>query len=280
MGDTLMGERKKSMFNETVTEGALHHSIRRSCGLHAVVCLSILLAALLWWPSPGAAAEGLRIAVAANFIQATKELTRDFEKQTGIKVEATFASSGSLYAQIVNGAPYDLFLSADEERPARLHREGTAEKPFVYARGRVVLWSARKDFCRADQWRQAVADPSVRRIAIPNPETAPYGTAAREALQKAALWDSGREKRVIAQDIAQAFQYATTEAVDGAFCAFSSVLSEIGRQGCHYEIPEAPEIIQSACVLKQAKDRAEAERFAAFLLSPPAAAVKAKFGYR
>ena len=268
------------MFNEMVGKETLHRSIRRSCKLRGVVGAFILLAALLWWPTPGAAAEGLKIAVAANFIQATKELTADFEKQTGIKVEATFASSGSLFAQIANGAPYDLFLSADEERPASLLKEGVAEQPFVYARGRVVLWSARKNFCRAGEWRQAVADLGVRRVAIANPETAPYGMAAREALRKAALWDSGLEKRVVAQDIAQAFQYASTEAVDGAFCAFSSVLSEQGRKGCHYEIPEAPEIIQSACVLKQTKDRTAAESFAAFLLSPHAAAVKAKYGYR
>jgi molybdate transport system substrate-binding protein len=268
------------MFNKTFSDHPIHRSIEHFRGFRAVIGLSILLATLLWWPTPGTAAEGLRIAVAANFIQAAKELTRDFEKETGLKVEATFASSGSLYAQIVSGAPYDLFLSADEERPARLHREGTAEKPFVYAKGRVVLWSARKDFCQPGQWRQALADPGVRRIAIANPETAPYGTAARTALQKTALWDSGLEKRVIAQDIAQAFQYASTEAADGAFCAFSSVLSELGRKGCHYEIPEAPEIIQSACVLKQTKDRTGAESFAAFLLSAPAAAVKAKYGYR
>jgi molybdate transport system substrate-binding protein len=269
------------MFKKTITGRHLHCSIGDPNGLPAFIGLSILLAIFLWWPASGTAAEGLRIAVAANFIQAAKELTQDFEKQTGIKVEATFASSGSLYAQIVSGAPYDLFLSADEERPARLHKEGNADKPFVYARGRVVLWSARKDFCRAGEWRQALADPGVRKIAIANPETAPYGTAAREALQKAVLWDSGREKRAIAQDIAQAFQYATTEAVDGAFCAFSSVLSEPGRKGCHYEVPEAPEIIQSACVLKQAKDRRAAESFAAFLISAPAAVVvKAKYGYR
>ena len=268
------------MFNETVAKEALHRSIRRSYGFRALIGLFILLAIFLGWPASGAAAEGLRIAVAANFLLATKELARDFEEQTGIKVEATFASSGSLYAQIANGAPYDLFLSADEERPARLYKEGTAEKPFVYARGRVALWSARKEFCRAADWRQALRDPGVRRIAIANPETASYGTAARVALQKAALWDSGQEKRVIAQDIAQAFQYASTEAVDGAFCAFSSVLSEQGRMGCYYEILEAPEIVQSACVLKRTKDRAGAERFAAFLISAPAAAVKAKYGYR
>jgi molybdate transport system substrate-binding protein len=270
------------MIQKTITKNPFpfHHPIRHPSGFRAVIGLSILMATLLWWPTPGTAAEGLKIAVAANFLQATKELTQDFEKQTGIKVEATFASSGSLYAQIANGAPYDLFLSADEERPAKLHQEGKAEKPFIYAKGRVVLWSARKNFCQAGQWQQALGDPGIRKIAVANPETAPYGTAAREALQKAARWDSGQEKRVIAQDIAQAFQYASTEAVDGAFCAFSSVISEQGKKGCYYEIPEAPEIIQSACVLKQTKNRTAAESFAAFLISSPATAIKAKYGYR
>jgi molybdate transport system substrate-binding protein len=268
------------MFNKTVSGHPCHRSTKRSYGLHAFIGLFILLATLLWWPTPGTAAEGLRIAVAANFLQATKELTQDFERETGIKVEATFASSGSLYAQIANGAPYDLFLSADEVRPAKLHEEGRAEKPFIYAKGRVVLWSARKTFCQAGQWQQALGNPGIKKIAIANPETAPYGAAAREALKKAALWDSGQEKRVIAQDIAQTFQYVSTEAVDSAFCAFSSVVSEQGKKGCHYEIPEAPEIIQSACVLRQTKNRTAAERFAAFLISAPAAAVKAKYGYR
>jgi molybdate transport system substrate-binding protein len=267
------------MFNESVSALPRHRYIQ-NCGFRAFIGLSILLATLLWWPTPGKAAEGLRIGVAANFLQATKELTRDFEKQTGIGVEATFASSGSLYAQIVSGAPYDLFLSADEERPAKLHQEGKAEKSFIYARGRVVLWSARKEFCQADQWQKALGDPGIRKIAVANPETAPYGTAAREALRKAGLWDSGQEKRVIAQTIAQAFQYASTEAVDAAFCAFSSVVSEQGKKGCYYEIPEAPEIVQSACILKQTKDRTTAESFAAYLLSAPSTAVKAKYGYR
>jgi molybdate transport system substrate-binding protein len=270
------------MIQKTITKNPfpLHRPIRYSYGFRVFIGLSILMATLLWWPTPGTAAEGLKIAVAANFLQATKELTLDFEKQTGIKVEATFASSGSLYAQIANGAPYDLFLSADEERPAKLHRDGRAEQPFIYAKGRVVLWSARKAFCQGGQWQRALADQGIKKIAIANPETAPYGTAAREALKKAEMWDSGQEKRVIAQDIAQAFQYASTDAVDCAFCAFSSVVSEQGKRGCHYEIPEAPEIIQSACVLTQTKNRTAAESFAAFLISAPAAAVKANYGYR
>lgn len=269
-----------SVSSQMLTYRPLRRSISCSRGIRFLSGLTVLWVAIVGFPLQAAAAEGLRIAVAANFLQATKELAAEFEKQTGIRVEATFASSGSLYAQIANGAPYDLFHSADEERPAKLHREGNADKPFVYARGRVVLWSARKSSCSATDWRQALADPAVRKIAVANPETAPYGAAARAALQKAGLWDSIQEKRVTAQNIAQTFQYASTEAVDWGFCAFSSVVCEQGRKGCHYEIPEAPEIVQAACIVKQTQNRAGAERFAAFLRSAPAVRVKEKYGYR
>ncbi len=268
------------MSSQMLPSRSLRLSVSYSRGIRFLSGLAVLWVAILGFPLQAAAAERIRIAVAANFLQATKELAAEFEKQTGIRVEATFASSGSLYAQIANGAPYDLFLSADEERPAKLHREGNADKPFVYARGRVVLWSARKSSCSATDWRQALADPAIRKIAVANPETAPYGAAARAALQKAGLWESGQQKRVVAQTIAQAFQYASTGALDVAFCAFSSVVSEQGRKGCHYEIPEAPEIVQAACIVKQTQNRAGAERFAAFLLSAPAAGIKDKYGYR
>jgi len=242
--------------------------------------LLVLLAVVVLFPLPAAAQEKLSAAVAANYIAAFKEITAAYEKKTGVTVEATFASSGTLYAQITNGAPYDIFLSADEDRPARLHRAGTADTPFVYAQGRCVLWSARKDFCRAKDWRAALMGEKVKRIALANPETAPYGTAARQALQKAGLWETLEKKLVIAQTIAQAFQYASTEAVDAGFCALSSAVSVQGANGCFYEVEEAPAVVQSACILKRTNSRPAAERFAAFLLSPEAAAIKVRFGYR
>lgn len=240
----------------------------------------IVLAILVFCPLPAAAQEKLSAAVAANYIAAFKEITAAYEKKTGVAVEATFASSGTLYAQITNGAPYDIFLSADEDRPARLHKAGTADTPFIYAKGRCVLWSARKDFCRAKDWRAALTGEEVKRIAVANPETAPYGTAARQALQKAGLWEPLEKKRVIAQDIAQAFQYASTEAVNAGFCALSSAMSAQGAKGCFYEVEEAPPVVQSACVLKRTNRRPSAERFAAFLLSPDVEAIKVRFGYR
>jgi len=226
------------------------------------------------------AQEKIRCAVAANYIQAFKGIAGVFEAKTGVKVEGTFSSSGNLYSQIVNGAPYDLFLSADEERPARLLKDGFAEKPFVYARGRVVLWSAKQDFCKKTTWQVAAKGADVKKLALANPVTAPYGTAAQTALQKTGLWSSLKDRFVQSQDIAQAFQYAATQSVDAGFCALSSAVSPEGRKGCYYAVPEAPDIVQSACIVSRTKNRAAAERFAAFLQSPEAAAVKEKLGYK
>lgn len=230
--------------------------------------------------SEGYAREKIRVAVAANYIQAFKELSRQFEADTGVKIEATFTSSGTIYAQIVNGAPYDLFLSADEERPALLFKSGLVEKPFTYAVGRVILWSAKKDFCAPNDWRLALKGDRVKKIAIANPKTAPYGLAAMNALRKVGLWDALQKQLVNAQDIAQAFQYAATGAVDAGFCALSATRSKEGAAGCHYLVEEAQPMVQSGCVLKKSANKALAEKFAAYLASREAAAIKEKYGYR
>jgi molybdate transport system substrate-binding protein len=226
------------------------------------------------------AQDKIFVAVAANFISIFKELSADFEAKTKIGVEATFSSTGNLYSQIVSGAPYDLFLSADEERPALLNKDGLAEKPFVYARGQVILWSANKNFCKAANWQEALQRDQIRKIAIANPLTAPYGAAAKVALQKTGLWDSLQIKLVNAQDIAQSFQYVSTAAVDAGFCSLSVMASPQGKNGCFFVIAESPDIIQSACILKRTKNRAAVEQFAAFLSSPAANKIKMKFGYR
>lgn len=244
--------------------------------------LVLLLLLLPLYPAWGAEPVQGKIsaAVAANFIQAFKELSRSFEAKSGVKVEATFSSTGNLYGQIINGAPYDLFLSADEVRPLRLHTDGLADKPLVYARGQAILWSADKAFCKATTWQDALKDTRIKKIAIANPVTAPYGAAAKAALIKAGLWDALQGKLVNAQDIAQSFQYASTAAVDAGFCALSASVSPKGKLGCFYIVEEAPPVIQSACVLKRTKSRAEVEKFAAYLLSAEAQAIKTKFGYR
>jgi len=120
----------------------------------------------------------------------------------------------------------------------------------------------------------------VKKIAIANIETAPYGTASMMALKDAGLWDSLQGKFVFPQDIAQAFQYASTGSVDAGFCALSSALSQQGKAGCYLVVKEAPGVVQAACVLGRTGQRAAAGKFAAFLLSPEAETVKKKYGYK
>lgn len=231
-------------------------------------------------PQHGFAQEKISVAVAANFISAFQEIASDFEDKTGIKVEATFASTGSLYNQIKNGAPYDIFLSADTLRPDLLQKEGWTEGTFIYARGQVILWSVNKDFCKAATWQDALKNDRLKKIAIANPLTAPYGAAAKTALQKSGLWDALQNKMVNAQDIAQSLQYARTSAVNAGFCALSASTTPEGKSGCFFFVPEAPGIVQSACVAKNAKNKKCAELFVAYLLCEHAAKIKKKYGYQ
>jgi len=228
---------------------------------------------------PAFAQEKIRVAVAANYIVPFQEMARLFTARTGIPVETAYGSTGQLYAQIINGAPYNLFLSADRENPDRLYQDKRAEAPFVYATGRVVLWTLRKDLCGASDWRQILAMPGVKKLAIANPKSSPYGAAAQIALEKAGRAGSMHDRLIFAQNIAQAFQYASTRSVDGGFCALSAALSEVGRKGCFYMMDEAPPVVQSACLLKRSAGREGAEKLIRFLSSPEAATVKRKFGY-
>lgn len=226
------------------------------------------------------AEEKISVAVAANFISAFKEIAADFEAKTKIKVESTFSSTGNLYGQITNGAPYDLFLSADDKRPAKLYKDHVAESPFVYARGQAVLWSANKDFCKAKTWQDALKKNPVKKIAIVNTQISPYGDAAKKALEKAGIWEALQGKLVNAQDVVQSFQYASSSAVDAGFCTMSATVSDESKKGCFYVIHEAPEIIQSACLLKRTTNRVAVQKFVEFLSSPAAKKIKVKYGYR
>jgi molybdate transport system substrate-binding protein len=173
-----------------------------------------------------------------------------------------------------------VFLSADEQRPTLLQKEGLTEGTFIYARGKVILWSANKAFCESATWQDALKNTRIKKIAIANPLTAPYGASAKAALQKAGLSDALQSKLVNAQDIAQSFQYATTSAVDAGFCSLSVMASPEGKSGCFYLVAEAPDIVQAACIMKNTKKRVNAELFAAFLLSDQATKIKIKYGYR
>ena len=226
------------------------------------------------------AADSLTVAVAASFKRPFGEIARRFEAGHPIKVEASFASTGTLYSQIVNGAFFDIFLSADDKRPQVLHEKGLADPPVIYARGRVVLWTNRENLCRAGNWKSAIRDSGFRKIAIASPTTSPYGGAAESALRKEGLWEAVTPRFVYAQDVTQAFQYVYSGAAAAGFCALSDAISVVGREGCRFDVEEAPPVEHSACVLKRAKNREAARLFVKFLQSPEAEKIKGEYGYR
>jgi molybdate transport system substrate-binding protein len=239
-------------------------------GIILVLCMS----------ASALAADSLTVAVAAAFKRPFTEIARCFEAGHPIKVEASFASTGAIYAQIVNGAFYDIFLAADDKRPQDLNNKGLAETPVIYARGSVVLWTNRENLCRAGNWKSALRDAGARKIAIVSSTTSPYGGAAERALRKEGLWDTVKPRFVYAQDVTQAFQYVFTGAAAAGFCAFSDAISVVGREGCRFDVEEAPPVEHSACVLKRAKNREAAGLFMRFLQSPEAEAIKRSYGYR
>ncbi|MBI9112908.1 molybdate ABC transporter substrate-binding protein [Maridesulfovibrio ferrireducens] len=239
--------------------------------------LTLVLTVLLALPVAANAAD-LLIAQAANFTPAMQEIIPAFKKATGFEVQATYTSTGKLYAQITNGAPFDVFLAADEKRPKKLYAAGLSEKPFVYAKGKVVFWSLKKEI-GSTPWHKAVINPDLHKIAIANIETAPYGTAAMKALQKVKLWEKVKPELVYAQSIAQAFQYAATGAADAGFCAYSSVFTTEGRKGTFTVVNEAPPVIQAACILNSSEHKDIAQKFVKFLASPEVKTIKNKYGY-
>jgi molybdate transport system substrate-binding protein len=245
------------------------------------ICLVFILAFTFFssCPSLSQATESLQIAVAANFMIPYKEIAASFREETKMNIEATYASIGNLYSQIVNGAPYDVFLSADEATPRQLFDKGVSEKPFVYATGRVVLWGTGKEICGTKDWKEPLRNKGVRKIAIANPVTAPYGAAAETALKKIGLWEMIQERLVVAQNVGQSFQYAMIGGTDGCFCALSSALSDPGSMGCHYLIEEAPPIRQAACLLVRTAHKNDASRFLLFLNSRKASEIKKRYGY-
>lgn len=218
------------------------------------------------------------MAVAANFLAPARVIAAQYEKEKQVKVILISSSTGKLFAQIKNGAPFDLFLAADSRRPQLLFADTLAQAPYTYAIGRVILWTSRKDLGEHIDWREALADTSIKRIALPQPETAPYGAMTQRALMREGLWQGIQGRLVYGQNVAQAFQYGASGSADLAFTALSFACSKIGENGHYWPIAEAEPVIQQGCIIR-GQDEAAADDFSRFLLSDKAKAVIKKFGY-
>lgn len=245
--------------------------------------LAALTASTLIISPLAARAETALAAVAANFAEAAEALLPAFRAATGHDVQLTTGSTGKLYAQIGEGAPFHVLLSADAATPARLIEEGNAVEgsSFTYAVGRLTLWSA--DPARiTDDGRAALEDPALRFVAIANPDLAPYGIAARDALQNMGLWDALQPKIVMGQNIGQTHSMVVTGAAEVGFVALSAVLSPRARsEGSRWDVPQEmfEPIRQDAVLLNAGADNAAAQAFLNFLRTPEAAVVIDSFGY-
>jgi molybdate transport system substrate-binding protein len=252
------------------------------------MAVGLALGALLQGaPSPAVAAapRTLTVAAAANLEPALQDLIRGFEAANpGAKVRTTLGASGRFFAQIQQGAPFDLFLAADASFPARLAEAGLSSGPaFHYALGRLVLWvpaESRLDLERAGL--RALLDPSVRKVALGNPAVAPYGVAAEEAMRFTGVLEALKGKFVLGQSAAQAAQFALSGSAQAAFLPLSLVLAPpLSTLGRHLILPGSfhRPIEQAGVILKGARDPELARAFVAWLLGPGGRAILARHGY-
>ncbi|GAB3542498.1 molybdate ABC transporter substrate-binding protein [Spirosoma fluminis] len=236
---------------------------------------------LLLFTSTGLGAQSLRVAVAANAQFVMESLSQAFTKQTGLKIESIVSSSGKLTTQIQQGAPYDVFLSADMDYPNALYKQKlTTVAPVVYAYGSLVLWTLGKLPLSADL--KVLQDPSVRHIAIANPATAPYGEAAVSLLKYRKLYDLVQPRLVFGESISQVNRYVLSGAAEVGITAKSIVLDPSLKQRGHWiDLPPRgySPIAQGVVVLKRTTQPKAAEQFVQFLRSPAARRILQQYGY-
>ena len=243
---------------------------------------ALAVAAITLVPRPVLSAEAL-VAVAANFLETGEDLKQRFETGSPHKIKLASGSTGQLYAQIVNGAPFDLLLAADRARPERLVEEGgaVAGSRFTYATGRLTLWSADEDLV-GKSGVEVLENGAFRALAIANPALAPYGVAAEELLVSLGLAEELQEKIVKGQNVAQAFSMVATGNAEVGLVAMSQVVSPRNQNlGRRWDLPQSlyTPIRQDAVLLSRGADNPAAREFLRFLHSGEARARIALYGY-
>jgi molybdate transport system substrate-binding protein len=243
-----------------------------------------LVAVLPVWSSPQSQPQLLRVAAAADLQFVMPDLAAQFEKRTGTKLNITYGSSGNFYAQLQNGAPFDLFFSADIDYPKKLEAEGLAEPRtlYEYATGRIVIWMpADTGVDVARQGWNALLDSVVQKIAIANPEHAPYGRAAVAALKKAGIFEQVKAKLVYGENISQAAQFVESGNAQAGIVAMSLAISPGMKDGKRWEIPSEmhPPIDQAVIVLKSAANKQGARAFLEFVQSESGRATFSNYGF-
>lgn len=246
----------------------------------APACVASLLAVF----AVGAVqADEVQVAVAANFTAPIQAIAADFEKDTGHKLVAAYGATGQFYTQIKNGAPFEVFLSADDTTPEKLEKEGDTVKGsrFTYAVGTLALWSAKEGY--VDDNGEVLKKNEYQHLSIANPKAAPYGLAATQVLEKLKLTEATKAKIVEGQNITQAYQFVSTGNAELGFVALSQIYKD-GKvsSGSAWIVPASMHdpIKQDAVILNKGKDNAAAKALVEYLKGPKAAAVIKSYGYQ
>ncbi|GLS14910.1 molybdate ABC transporter substrate-binding protein [Hydrogenophaga electricum] len=242
--------------------------------------LSTLMFALV--AQTGAWAAEAQVAVAANFTEPIKAIAAVLEKTTGHTLKVSLGATGAFYTQIKNGAPFDVFLAADDERPALLEREGLTvpNTRFTYATGKLVLWSV--DPARVDAQGDVLKSPALRKVSFANPKTAPYGAAAVQVMERMGLADALKPKLVQGESIGQAFNFVKTGNADVGFVAMAQVLQGGKlKEGSMWVIPQThyDTIRQDAVLLKRGEQNEAAKALLKLLQSPNIKDLIRSYGY-
>lgn len=247
---------------------------------HTFARLSLVLAACL--ATHAALADEVQVAVAANFTAPIQAIAKDFEKDTGHKLVASFGATGQFYAQIKNGAPFEVFLAADDSTPAKLEQEKAVVpgSRFTYAIGKLALWSPKDGY--VDAKGDVLKKGGFQHLSIANPKTAPYGLAATQVLDKLGLKDKLAGRIVEGQNIGQAYQFVSSGNAELGFVALSQIYKD-GKvtAGSAWIVPADlyEPIRQDAVILEKGKDNAAAKALVDYLKGPKAAAVIKAYGY-
>ncbi|MDP1703688.1 MAG: molybdate ABC transporter substrate-binding protein [Sulfurimicrobium sp.] len=244
--------------------------------------LKVIVSVLAFLSAFSVAADTVQVAVASNFAPPMARIAAAFQRDTGHQLLVSSGSSGKFYAQIASGAPFEVFLSADDEIPQRLEKEGlaVAGSRATYAIGKLVLWSPRPGYI--DGKGEVLRGGSFARLAVANPKTAPYGAAAREVMERQGVLQMLTPKLVQGESIAQAYQFVASGNAELGFVALSQVRNENGETtGSMWQVPQAlyTPIRQDAALLNKGRGKAAAEQFLTYLRSPKASAIIQAFGY-
>lgn len=253
------------------------------------LCLSVLAVSLFLISNASPQAEkpasDLNVAAAADLSNALKDIGDGFEKQTGTHVRLSFGASGALTQQIENGAPFDVFLSADMDYPRQLIRDGQADgpTPYEYAVGKLVLWvPADSPLDVEHKGISVLLDPSVKKISIANPQHAPYGRAAVETLKHAGLYDRFADKFVTGENISQAAQFVESGNAQAGFVALAHAIAPAMQgKGKYWEVPsdDYSPLAQGAVVISGSSHKKQAEQFLEFIKSKRAKDILQKYGF-